>query len=60
MSTITQYAKFIMALLGTIGASITTQFPSAGHWVSAVIAAVTAILVLLVPNSSGKTAAAKK
>lgn len=57
MNTIAQYAKFIMTLLGVIATVVTTQFPSSSHWVSVIIAAVTAVLVVFVPNASSKVAA---
>jgi hypothetical protein len=56
VTSIGQYAKFIMALLGTIATAITTQFPSTAHWLPAVLSAVSALLVVFVPNASKKTA----
>lgn len=47
-----KYTKFIVALLGAVATTVTTQFPSTDHWLPAVVSAVAAILVYLAPNKA--------
>jgi len=54
MANIAKYAKFLMALLTAVVSTITVQFPSTSHWLTAVVSVVGAVLVLLVPNSAVK------
>jgi hypothetical protein len=46
---ILQYNKFIVALLGTISAGLTT-WANGAHWANTIIAGITALLVYLIPN----------
>ena len=44
-------AKFWIAVGGTIVTGLQSVYPSTHHWIPAVSAAITAILVYLVPNA---------
>lgn len=49
---IKQYAKFIAALIGAIATAFTTQIPSDWQgWITSIVAALTAISVLAIPNA---------
>lgn len=48
---INAYLKFIVALLGAAGTALTGIWPTGAHWTATIVAAITAILVYLVPNT---------
>lgn len=49
---IKQYAKFIAALIGAIATAFTTQIPGEWQgWITSIVAALTAISVLTIPNA---------
>jgi hypothetical protein len=49
---IKQYAKFIAALIGAIATAFTAQIPGEWQgWITSIVAALTAISVLAIPNA---------
>lgn len=49
---IKQYAKFIAALIGAIATAFSTQIPGDWQgWITSIVAALTAISVLTIPNA---------
>lgn len=52
MKNLGKITKFIVAIAGTVTTALETQYPSSVHWLPAVTAAITAILVYVVPNTN--------
>lgn len=51
LNNVAKYLKAIIAFAGMAATFLTSNgFPTEGKWLSGVVAAVTAILVLLIPN----------
>ena len=50
MKSLGKITKFIVAIAGTVTTALETQYPSSAHWLPAVTAAITAVLVYVVPN----------
>lgn len=49
---VARIAKFLVAIAGGAVTTVTTFYPSTLHWFPALIAAITAVAVYLVPNAS--------
>lgn len=48
-----RYNKFVVAFLGAVATILTTYFQSQ-HWVPAVLSLISAISVMLIPNSKNQ------
>lgn len=53
MSQIGKISKFVIGVSGAVTTSFLAVYPSSAHWLPAVVAGVTAVLVYAVPNVGG-------